>query len=173
MECHHLLTPLQSAYQTHRSTEAATIRVMSDIYRAANAGLVKLLSLLDLSAAFDAVDHMILLVRRRHRYGISGLSLKVIESYLTEHALFVRFNGETSVTTMTPSGVPQGLVLGSILFIAYCAEVIGIVELHGFYVHDFADDLQVNGHAVQHEAALLATWMSTCIESIKAWMSSN
>ena len=63
MECHHLLLPLQSAYQKHRSTETATIKVMSDIYLAADAGLVTLLSLLDLGAAFDTVDHMILLVR--------------------------------------------------------------------------------------------------------------
>ena len=74
---------------------------------------------------------------------------------------------------MVTSGVPQGSVLGPILFIAYSAEVIGIVEQHGFNVHAFADDLQVYGHAAQHEAAVLATRMSTCIESVKAWMSSN
>ena len=64
-------------------------------------------------------------------------------------------------------------MLGPILFIAYSAEVIGIVEQHGFNVHAFADDLQVYGHAAQNEAAHLATRMSTCIESVKAWMSSN
>ena len=74
---------------------------------------------------------------------------------------------------MVTSGVPHGSVLGPILFIAYSAEVIGIVEQHGFNVHAFADDLQVYGHAAQHEAALLATRMSTCIESVKAWMTSN
>jgi hypothetical protein len=173
MECHHLLPPLQSAYQKHRSTETATIKVMSDIYRAADAGLVTLLGLLDLSAAFDTVDHVILLARLQHRYGVTGLALRWIESYLTGRSQFVRFNGETSATTMVTSGVPQGSVLGPILFIAYSAEVIGIVEQHGFNVHAFADDLQVYGHAAQNEAALLATRMSTCIESVKAWMSSN
>ena len=74
MECHHLLPLLQSAYQKHRSTETATIKVMSDIYLAADAGLVTLLSLLDLGAAFDTVNHMILLVRLQHRYGISTLA---------------------------------------------------------------------------------------------------
>ena len=74
---------------------------------------------------------------------------------------------------MVTSGVPQGSVLGPILFIAYSAEVIGIVEQHGFNVHAFADDLQVYGHAAQNEAAVLATRMSACIENVKAWMSSN
>ena len=173
MECHHLLPPLQSAYQKHRSTETATIKVMSDIYRAADAGLVTLLGLLDLSAAFDTVDHVILLARLQHRYGVTGLALRWIESYLTGRSQFVCFNGETSATTMVTSGVPQGSVLGPILFIAYSAEVIGIVEQHGFNVHAFADDLQIYGHAAQNEAALLATRMSTCIESVKAWMSFN
>ena len=173
MEGHHLLPPLQSAYQKNRSTETATIKVMSEIYRAADAGLVTLLDLLDLSAAFDTVDHVILLVQLQHHYGISGLALRWIGSHLTGRSQFVRFNGKASATTMVTSGVPQGSVLGPILFIAYSAEVISIVEQHGFNVHAFADDLQVYGHAAQHEADLLATRMSACIESVKAWMSSN
>ena len=112
MECHHLLPPFQSAYQKHRSTETATIKVMSDIYRAADAGLVTLLGLLDLSAAFDTVDHMILLDRLQHCYGISGHVLRWIESYLTGRSQFVRFNGETSGTMMVTSGVPQGIGAG-------------------------------------------------------------
>ena len=143
MECHLLLPPLQSAYWKHRFTETATIKVMSDIYRAADAGLVTLLGLLDLRTAFDTVDHVILLDRLQHRYGISRLVLRWIESYLTGRSQFVRFSGETSGTTMVTSGVPQGSVLGLILFIAYSAEVTGIVEQHGFNVHAFADDLQV------------------------------
>ena len=109
MECHHLLPPLQSAYQKHRSTETATIKVMSDIYRAADAGLVTLLGLLDLSAAFNTVDHVILLVRLQHLYGISGFALRWIESYLTGRSQFVRFNGETSVTTMVTFRCPSGI----------------------------------------------------------------
>ena len=165
MECHHLLPPLQSAYQKHRSTETATIKVMSDVYRATDAGLVTLLGLLDLSAAFDTVDHVILLARLQHRYGIS--SQAQVDRVLPDSQFF-RFNGETSVTTMVTSGVPQGSVLGPILFIAYSAEVIVIVEQHGFNVHASADDLQVYGHAAQHDATLLATRMSLCIESVKA-----
>ena len=79
-----LLPELQSAYRKHRSTETATIKVMSDVYEAADAGSVTLLGLLDLSAAFDTVDHRIILDRLGHDYGIGGLAIQWIESYLTD-----------------------------------------------------------------------------------------
>ena len=71
-----LLPELQSAYRKHRSTETATIKVMSDVYEAADAGSVTLLGLLDLSAAFDTVNHRILLDRLGHDYGIGGLAIQ-------------------------------------------------------------------------------------------------
>ena len=97
MECHHLLPPLQSAYQKHRSTETATIKVMSDIYLTADAGLVMLLSLLDLAAALDAVSHDPS-GSTQHRHDTSGLSLKWIESYLTEHSQFSLHSFKTEIS---------------------------------------------------------------------------
>ena len=83
LDSHHLLPETQSAYRKNRSTETATIKVMSDAYQAADAGLVTLLGLLDLSAAFDTVDHQILLKRLIHEYGITGRVIEWIQSYLT------------------------------------------------------------------------------------------
>ena len=71
------------------------------------------------------------------------------------------------------SGVPQGSVLSPILFIAYSAEVINIVELHGLRAHAFADDLQVYGHVAQDDAFSLVVRMVSCIEHVKTWMMSN
>ena len=166
-----LLPELQSAYRNYRSTETATIKVMSDVYEAEDAGSVALLGLLDLSAAFDTVDHRILQDRLAHDYGIRGVVIQWIESYLTRRSQFVRYNGVTSNTVPITSGVPQGSV--SILFISYSAEVVAIVQHLGFKVHAFADDLQIYGSTAQNGAADLMARMSICIECVASWMSSN
>ena len=72
----HLLPDNQSAYQKHRSTETATLKVLSDVYQAADMGKITLLGMLDLSAAFDTVDHQILLNRLQHSFDITGTVLQ-------------------------------------------------------------------------------------------------
>ena len=159
----------QSAYRKNRSTETATIKVMSDAYQAADTGLVTSLGLLDLSDAFDTVDHQILLSRLQHDYGITGRVIEWVQSYLTGRTQFIRFNGTSSRTMKVTPGVPQGSVLGPILFIAYSAEIINIVEHHGLKAHAFADDLQFYGRVAQEDTSDLVARMVACIEYVKAW----
>ena len=169
----HLLPDNQSAYQKHRSTETATLKVLSDVYQAADMGKITLLGMLDLSAAFDTVDHQILLNRLRHSFGITGTVLRWISSYLTGRTQFVRFNGSTSRITTVTSGVPQGSVLGPVLFLMYTADVVRVIEKNGFNVHAYADDLQIYDHTVQSGTSFLLRRMSACIEDVAIWMSTN
>ena len=106
---------LQSAYRTHHSTETAILKVMSDILMALDDGNLAMLTLLDLSAAFDSVDHVTLLQRLQTTYDITGMAIKWFESYLSGRKHHV----STSSSSSSPStanlyGVPQGSVLGPI-----------------------------------------------------------
>ena len=146
------------------------LNVLSDAYVAADAGRVTLLSLHDLSAAFDTVNHQIPVERLRRTYGLNAGALDWISSYLFGRTQSVRYNGETSHVMPVTRGVPQGSVLGPILFTLYAAVVIKLVEDAGFSVHAYADDLQINGHADPPQSTEL---MADCITSVETWMASN
>jgi len=168
-----LLPESQSAYRSQHSTETAVLKVLSDAYAAADIKHVTLLCLLDLSAAFDTVDHDILLGRLQHMFGLCGPVLNWFRSYLTGRTQSVMFNGELSAAMQIQFGVPQGSVLGPNLFVLYAAEVIEIAERHGFSAHAYADDLQLYDHADPSMCASLVARLSACVLEISQWMESS
>ena len=112
-----LLPSSQSAYRAGHSTETAVLKVATDIWEAMDNGKVTLLGLLDLSAAFDTVDHDILINRLKLSYGISGRVLQWLESFVRGRTQTVTFESSQAVTTNLQYGVPQGSVLGPLLFV--------------------------------------------------------
>ena len=173
LSTNNLLPSVQSAYRKFHSTESAVLKVLSDIYAAADEKMVSLLGLLDLSAAFDTVDHQILFDRLRFEYGLDGSVLSWFKSYLTNRTICVHYNGQTSETVFILYGVPQGSVLGPLLFILYVAGAINIAGKHGFAAHSYADDLQIYDHSPQSSCSSLVVRMSNCVAEINEWMGSN
>jgi len=139
---HSLLPPTQSAYRTNHSTETALVRVHNDIVTAIDHGDVGALVLLDLSAAFDTVDHPILFDILRDRFGVEGDALNWIQSYLTDRFQVVNFVSSNSVAFPVKCGVPQGSVLGPRQFISYIEEMASVFTKHDVNLHGFADDMQ-------------------------------
>ena len=107
--------PMQSAFKKHHSTETALIKVQNDILQAIDNQNSVILLLLDISAAFDTIDHEILLSRLSSRYGITGKAHKWFESYLNERTFTVHVSGGQSTKRTLRSGVPQGSILNALL----------------------------------------------------------
>ena len=119
---------LQSAYRSEHPTETALVKVMDDIYRAVDSGSAVALVGLDISAAFDAVNHRILLERLEVEFGISGPPIQWIASYLANRTFAVKVGTSTSPAVLTNTGVPQGSVLGPILFTSYVAPIGRLID---------------------------------------------
>ena len=131
----------RSAYRIGHSTETALTRIDNDILLAIDDNSCIILMLLDLSTALDAVDHDILL-RLEHRFRITGKALSRLTSYLTDRTQFVKAASEHSTSRKLLCGVPQGSVLGPILYTMYAAPLADIIRQHGLSLHFYSDDTQ-------------------------------
>jgi len=140
-----LLPALQSGFRPCHSTETAILRVLSDILSAVDRGDFAALVLLDLSAAFDTVDHDIMLQRLQTSFGIGGAALNWFQSYLTSRTQYVRCGTSRSTTVRLICAVPQGSVLGPILFIMYTSDLVSLIQQHRLSPHLYADDTQIYG----------------------------
>ena len=168
-----LMPPLQSAYRRHHSTETAVMKVLSDVFDAVDSRKVTLLGLLDLSAAFDTVDHDILLKRLQTFFSVAGLALEWFRSFLTGRTQATTFRGSTSTFVPLLYGVPQRSVLRPLLFLLYTADVAKIADKHGVPVHSYADDTQLYTSCSAPDWSSAADRLRRCIEDVDGWMSSN
>lgn len=171
-----LFDDMQSAYRSQHSTETALLRVQEDILSAVDRGQAVAHVLLDLSAAFDTLDHDIMIGRLRKMFGIRGSALAWIESYLRGRTQAVVVDGHTSGSEPLHFGVPQGSVLGPLLFICYTAPLSKIISHHKLTSHYYADDSQIYcafGYKSQLEITELQQNLIECLENISCWMSVN
>ena len=165
---------LQSAYRTGHSTETALIRVFNDIAVALDQKCTAALVMLDLSAAFDTIDHDILFNRMEYSYGLSGNALSWIQSYLSERRQRIAIGSTTSEETNLDFGVPQGSVLGPRIYCLYSKPVGEICRRHGFQYHCYADDTQIY-MVIKPQDSLdtISIRLENCISDISTWMNAS
>ena len=173
LEKHEVLDTFQSGFRSKHSTETALLKVSSDVLMSADSGEHTVLVLLDLSSAFDTVDHNILISRLRDRVGMSGLVLKWFSSYLSKRSFSVSINNVLSETTELSCGVPQGSVLGPVLFLLYLLPLGQLIrKFKNISYHLYADDIQLYCSFKLSELHKLSS-LTNCLSSIKQWLSEN
>jgi hypothetical protein len=160
---------MQSAYRRGHSTETALLKLANDIYCGSDKGHRTLLIQLDLSAAFDMIDVNILLRRLERSFGLTGTTLNWIRSYATGRMQYVRFGDHCSTTTMNSFGVPQGSVLGPMLFSLYVAPIADVIKSHDVMHAQYADDTQL--YIGLSRAS--ATTMDGCFTAVHRWFEVN
>ncbi len=144
----------QSGFRSGHSTETALLSVSEALRIAKADSKSSVLILLDLSAAFDTVNHQILTLFTLSSLDITGIPLRWFESYLTGRSF---------------RGVPQGSVLGPLLFFTYTTSLAPIIQAHGFSYHFYADDTQLY-LSFRPDNPTVAARISGCLSDISAWM---
>jgi len=168
-----LFSPTQSAYRTNHSTETALVRIHNDIVTAIDQRDVCALVLLDLSAAFDTVDHTILVEVLRTRFGIDGDALSWINSYLSDRTQVVSVGSAVSTVRDLRCGVPQGSVLGPKQFIAYTEDVGEIFVTHHVSNHAYADDTQGLARCDPSNIKPTVDVLQQTVSAVSGWCSSR
>uniref|UniRef100_A0A8C6KMT6 Reverse transcriptase domain-containing protein n=1 Tax=Nothobranchius furzeri TaxID=105023 RepID=A0A8C6KMT6_NOTFU len=166
-----LLDPYQSGFKKGHSTETALLAVNKSLKESRATAKSSVLILLDLSAAFDTVNHGFLL-STLSSMGITEKAHAWFESYLTGQSFSASWLGQSSTVHQLATGVPQGSVLGPLLFAMYTTSLGEIIRSNGFSYHCYADATQLYLSFPPDDHTVSAR-ISNCLSDISKWMKSH
>ncbi len=171
LESNNLNVPEQSGYKKMYSTETLLVRVVNDLLIASSETKATIVMLLDLSAAFDTVDHGKLLGILKHELGIEGIAWKWFKSFLTGRSQRIKIGKDESYEIIIRFGVPQGSVLGPVLFNIYIRSLYATVKTQKFDIQGYADDHQLyKSFKSTDEYTMLVEEVPRCFQQVNRWM---
>ena len=155
--------------------ETAVLHLHNDIVSGLDIGLCSVLASLDLSAAFDTVNHNIFITRLNTEFQISGTIIQWFKSYLDARHHNVCINDDYLRSHTSSCGVPQGSVLGARMFTMYMRPLSAIMDKHGVSYHSYAGDIQLYLKCGSNDISVdnAISRLEMCIKDICKWMSQN
>jgi hypothetical protein len=172
LEANSLLDPNQHAYRVAHSCESALLTVADATFDAMDHSKVMILVLLDLSAAFDTVDHR-LLIQKLGFLGVSGQALNWLSTYLSGRTQSVVVGNAKSLPRTIVCGVPQGSVLGPLLFTIYLIGIGDILRSYNIHYVIYADDIQLFISSTVENIASVISQLEQCLADIRRWLVTN
>ena len=164
----------QSAYKQGHSTETALLSIKNEVHLALARGEATAVVLLDQSAAFDTIDHSTLIECLSSWFGVGGVVLDWFRSYLSDRYQCIKIGSVLSDAKRLLYGVPQGSVLGPILFSLYTTPLSKVIQNHpGIHFHFYADDTQLYVHLIHKHATLAFERLKNCLDDVRKWLSVN
>ena len=173
---HALFYDSQYGFRKYHSTELAALELVDWIHKEIDDNKIPFSVFLDLSKAFDTLDHDILLHKLQY-YRITGTALDWFRSYLTERYQYVDYNGASSSMKLLTTGVPQGSILGPLLFIIYMNDIHTVSN--NLNVILYADDTTLTSplcsftYGGYHDINRVSTLINSEITKISEWLSVN
>ena len=164
---------VQSAYRKGHCTESALVKVHNDIISYVADRKTAVLILLDLSAAFDTIDQKLLLNRLQTDFRIKDNVLAWFQSYLSGRTQCVAIDDSFSKNSFLHFGVPQGSVLGPLLYTLYTAPICSIITAYDLKFHLYADDTQIYFPVTEDTKHVIVPCVENCVKEIKDWMVLN
>ena len=164
----------QSAYKQGHSTETALLSIKNEVHLALARGEATAVVLLDQSAAFDTIGHGTLIECLSSWFGVGGVVLDWFRSYLSDRYQCIKIGSVLSDAKRLLYGVPQGFVLGPILFSLYTTPLSKVIQNHpGIHFHFYADDTQLYVHLTHKHATLALERLKNCLDDVRKWLSVN
>ena len=163
----------QSAYRPHQSTEIALTLTLDNVFHAVDTGSATLLVSLGLSGAFDSINHNILINRLSSGFGLTGLALNWISSYMNNRQQSVKIGDACSPLSDIASGVPQRSVLGPNLSVLHTSPISAIANAHNVLQQQYADDTKLYISTSAKTETLNTDRLESCLPDLHAWFSHN
>lgn len=166
----YVMPQTQSGFRRNHSTTTALLKIIADLAFEIDMGKVVMLNLLDFSKAFDSINHQLLLAKL-HYYGFNVNTIKWFFSYLTDRTQAVKVGDTISMALPISEGVPQGSILGPVLFAVFCADIHDLpLECT---LHQYADDTQIYKSSNILDINNCIQSVNRDLQEINSWSSRN